>query len=1169
MSAAVMSARTQADEAQRRAADPAASVWVAASAGTGKTKVLTDRVLSLMLHGTAPARILCLTFTKAAAAEMANRLAQRLGRWATMAEDDLTIELTGLLGDPPEDSHLVRARQLFARVLDAPGGMKIQTIHAFCQSLLGRFPLEADIAPHFQVLDDRSAQEMLGHAREEVLAVARDDADDDSPSAPLAAALAEVTVYAQEQSFTELMAELIKERARLKRLLGRHGGIEGVTAAVFRVLGVAEDETLERVLAEACADQAVDLMGLRLAAEAMADGNKTDRDHGARIAAWLAEPGERAAGFQGYLGAFFTDKGEGDPFKTLVHKDSLAAAPGIDAVLAGEAMRLGAVRAKLRSITVARATAALLRLGDAILQAYERHKRARALLDYDDLILNARDLLQRPGVAAWVLFKLDGGLDHVLIDEAQDTNPEQWQVIDALTAEFFAGEGAREGPRTVFAVGDAKQSIFSFQRADPMAFAAMRAHFAERARTAGQDWQTIDLGVSFRSGAAVLKAVDAVFGQDPARDGVLFEEAALGHQPVRIGQAGVVELWPPAAPAEDDGTRPWKPPLERRGAAPARARLARLIAHRIWRWTTAKQGAADPDSLLESKNRRLRPGDILVLVRRRNEFVEELVRELKRLDVPVAGVDRMVLREQLAVMDLVALGRVLLLPGDDLMLAVVLKGPLVGLTEEQLFTLAHKRSGSLWNSLAAQAARDPAFRAAREHLTALLARADFVPPYELYAEILNRDWGGGRGRERLLARLGPDAGDPIEEFLSLALAYEREHVPSLEGFLHWLEAGAQEVKRDMEHGHDAVRVITVHGAKGLQAPVVILPDTMQVPRARNGLFWLERDGGLALWPLRKTYDGDAALQARAADRAAQLREYRRLLYVAMSRAEDRLYVCGWNMKTAAPADCWYKLVERALAGVAEARHFDFTAGVEGGWAGPGWRLHVAQSAEPDSVRETAPRGPSKARRPAWAREAPAPEPAPPRPLAPSRPSEDEPAVRSPRGPDEGGRFRRGRLIHRLLQSLPDLPPARRKDAAARFLARPVHGLSQDERREIQEVTLAVLEHPGFTELFAAGSRAEAPVVGLIEAKAGAEVVSGQVDRLVAGDERILVVDYKTNRPAPETEAEVPAIYLRQMAAYRAVLAGVYPNRRIDCALLWTDGPRLMQLSDATLARHAP
>ena len=1147
--------------AQRRAAKPGTSVWVAASAGTGKTKVLTDRVLSLMLHGTPPERILCLTFTKAAAAEMANRLAQRLAKWTALEDAALVAELEGLIGAAPDPDMVTAARQLFARVLDAPGGIKIQTIHAFCQALLGRFPLEARVPPNFQVLDERSAEEMLLSARLEVMAAAHAPGGE-----ALAEAIAVITAHAQEQSFLELMAELIGARARLSRLLQERGGLEGVVAALYRVLGVEPKKTAAVVLAEATVDEAFDLMGLTLAAEALAGGSETDQERGAVIAAWLAaEPAERAQGLQYYLAAFFTDGGEGEQRKRLITQAALAREPAAADILEGEARRLAQVRGKLRNLAVAGASAALLRLGAAVLAAYGRHKRARGMLDYDDLILETRDLLRRPEVAGWVLFKLDGGLDHILIDEAQDTNPEQWDVIEALTAEFFAGEGAREGPRTVFAVGDAKQSIYSFQRADPDKFEEMRAHFAARTSAARLGWDRVDLDVSFRSTAAVLQAVDQVFASPEAQDGVLFGEARLSHDPVRVGQAGLVELWPAARPLEAEDPAEWEPPGARSGTAPARARLAELIARKIWRWARDPAGAADPGAWLESRNRRLRPGDFLVLVRRRNEFVDELVRWLKQLDVPVAGVDRMVLTEQLAVMDLIALGRVLLLPEDDLTLATVLKGPLIGLDEEQLFTLAHGREGTLWQALRRRAGEDPTFRTAAKTLAALQARADYLRPHELYAELL----GAGRGRDKLLARLGPEAADPIEEFLSLALAFEREQVPSLECFLHWVQAGAQTVKRDMEHGGDAVRVMTVHGAKGLQAPVVFLPDTLQVPQAPRGLLWLEQDGGLPIWPIRRAYDGAPAEAARRAARLVQEREYRRLLYVAMTRAEDRLYICGWENRTKAPAGCWYRMADSALPEVAQEVRFDFAGELEAAWAGSGLRLATVQAAAPEAGPEARPEPAAPQPLALWAKEPPPPEPAPPRPLAPSRPTAEEPSVSSPLGPDSGARFRRGLIIHRLLQSLPDLPPAERAGAGARFLALPLHELGEAERAEILSETLAVLEHPDFAALFGPESRAEVPIAGVLEGARGAEVVSGQIDRLVVTGAAVQVVDYKTNRPAPQREDLVPPLYLRQMATYRAVLQGVYPGRRIESFLLWTEAPRIMQLSDEALAGHAP
>ncbi|MBM3734036.1 MAG: double-strand break repair helicase AddA, partial [Acidimicrobiia bacterium] len=902
---------------QRRAADPAASVWVAASAGTGKTQVLTERILALLLEGMAPERILALTFTKAAAAEMSKRIAERLGPWATAADADLAKELASLLGRPADAAEKNRARGLFARVLDAPGGMPIQTIHAFGQSLLRRFPLEAGIAPHFALMDERDAEEMIAEAREETLARAEAD------GGALGAGLAEVTRHVNEEDFADLMTELARARARLGRMFDRFGrapeSLARTIAALRRALGLGDGETPDSVVADACADRAFDALGLKFAADGLrASTKKTDRERGEGITRWLAaDRAARIETFDTYANLFLTFSDDGPKVrKRLVTKDVAAKNTGIDVILDGEAARLLAAEFRRRAVALAAATAALLVLARALLDSYAARKRARALLDYDDLIHAAEKMLATEGNASWVLYKLDGGIDHILIDEAQDTNPDQWRVIAALAAEFFVGRGRHEAlrlaPRTVFAVGDIKQSIFGFQGADPGAFLEMREAFAARTGAARRPFRRVELTVSFRSVAAVLEAVDAVFANPAASSGVNLDGAPIRHKAFRAGSGGLVELWPPVEPKPSDDLPAWKPPVERtRGDSPE-TRLARLVAGRIARMVRERE-------MLPARGRPIRPGDVMVLVRRRTAFVDALVRALKELHIAVAGVDRLVLTEHLAVMDLVALGRFALLPEDDLTLACLLKSPLVGLSEDDLFRLAHRREGNLWRALNARAGENPAFARARDELAGYLARADFVPPFEFYADALGR----GHGREKLLARLGPDADDPLTVFLDLALAFERAHPPSLEGFLHWLERGAVEVKRDLEHGPaDAVRVITVHGAKGLQAPVVFLPDTLQVPGRGPKFFWPRAADGnesspeLLLWPPRRAFAEEVAETERARAAALDGDEFRRLLYVAMTRAEDRLYICGWRGHKAPPEGNWYDLVREGLRSVA-------------------------------------------------------------------------------------------------------------------------------------------------------------------------------------------------------------------------------------------------------------
>lgn len=1130
---------------QRRAARADASVWVGASAGTGKTKVLTDRVLTLLLAGTAPDKILCLTFTKAAAAEMATRLANRLALWTTLPDDELAAQITKLLGSDPAPDQVRLARRLFARVLDVPGGMKIQSIHSFCQALLRRFPLESGVAPHFEVMDDRDAAEAMAEAQDFVLSQARAGADWE-----LAEALAALTRLVHEVKFPDLLAELSTQRGRIRRMLEAHGGLAGAVQAVCALLGVEPGERPVDVMTRACADDAFDAAGLRLCVTAMQGGSAKDCEKADGLAAFLAAAGDaRVAQWQAWCGVFLTAKGE--VRKTLATKAVYKANPAAEEILAAEAERLCRVAARIRACTVASATAALLRIASAVLGRYEGWKRSRARMDYDDLIQTARRLLEDEGRAAWVLYKLDAGLDHLLIDEAQDTNPDQWAVARAITREFFAGTGARDDvTRTVFAVGDRKQSIYSFQGADPAAFERMRGLFAADVPAAGATWDEVPLEYSFRSTPAVLAAVDAVFTTAAAQDGVVLPGENVRHIPFRAGQPGLVEVWPPVRPADLAEPDAWKPPIERISGDSAQTRLARLVARRIA--AMVKGG-----EMLESAARPVRPGDIMVLVRRRGPFVEDLVRALKELNVEVAGVDRMVLTEQMAVMDLMALGRFLLLPEDDLTLACVLKGPLIGLTEEELFDLARGRRGRLWRALSERQGRDDAFGRAYAALSDLLRRADFLRPHELYAHILS---GPLEGRRRLLGRLGWEAEDPIDEFLSMTLAYERTHAPSLQGFLHWFETGATEIKRDLESGdRDAVRVMTVHGSKGLQAPVVFLPDCMQVPTTGPTLLWHgDGEDKLLLWPPGADATEEVCQGLKDAAKAAREREYRRLLYVAMTRAEDRLVVCGWETRRGRPVGCWYDLIRDALQPLAQEVEDPFLA-AEGETAGTTiLRLASEGRAAPDRVREARAEAGEREPLPDWMRAEPGAEPRPPRPLAPSAPTVEDPPVRSPVGRDAQGervRFQRGRLIHRLLQSLPDLPEAARAAAAARYLSRPAWGLAPDEQAAIAAETLAVLDEPGFAALFGPGSRAEVPIVGLV----GRHVVSGQVDRLVVTDAAVLVVDYKTNRPPPLRVEDVGDGYLYQMAAYRGALKDLYPARPVRCALLWTDGPRLMEL----------
>lgn len=1128
----------EASQRQRRAADPKASVWVGASAGTGKTKVLSDRVLALLLSGAAPERLLCLTFTKAAAAEMANRVMRRLSLWATEPESEVVREIAELTGAAPDGPMLRQARRLFARVLDAPGGLRIQTLHAFAQSLLRRFPLEAGIAPHFSLIDDKDAQQLLTASRDRMLLAAASD-----PAGALAQALAVVTAHAAESTVSDLLAGLVFERGRLRRLLDRYGDLAGFDKALRRRLGLREQDTPESILAAACMQDLERERSLRKAAAALAQGSDTDAERGRNLSDWLAaKPSARQSGWDDYCEAFLTKAGQ--VRKTLITKAAQNKAPDALDILASEALRVQAVLAHIRAAQVAQCSLALMRLGDDLLSGYERLKAAHAQMDYDDLILATRRLLESADGAAWVLYKLDGGLDHVLIDEAQDTNPDQWAIIGALTAEFFAGESAREDSRTVFAVGDVKQSIYSFQRADPRAFEAMRAHLAESVPAAGRQWDEVGLAISFRSVQAVLDAVDAVFLHDGR--GVADSASYERHIAARQGHGGMVEVWPPLELRPMDAPVAWKPPVERLRADPVSTRMARLLAKRIALMIGREE--------LPSRGRAIRAGDIMVLVRKRGGFVEDLVRELKSLRVPVAGVDRMELPEQMAVMDLMAAATFVLLPEDDLNLAALLKSPLLGFSEDDLFELAHGRKASLWAALRARGG-EPAFAFAYRELAYWLSRADFAPPYEFFAEIL----GPRGGRKRLLARLGLEAEDPIDEFLSQALAYERAHPPVLQGFLQSLSGDGFEIKRDLEQARfDSVRVMTVHGAKGLQAPVVFLPDSLQAPAPRANLYWVDEDtpSPILLWPPKKEYFDPVCETAHDALMARQEDEYRRLLYVAMTRAEDRLIVCGWSNAKTPSWTPWYDLARAALEPLAEKVEDSFLAQEKETEGNQILRLMGAQTA-PITKAPAALVEDVNLPLPPFATTSAPTETIPSRPLQPSRPDGEEPAAFSPLGED-GKRFQRGIWIHRLLQFLPDMDPARQGEAGLRLLRRLAPALTDLQRKDLLEEVQDVLRHSDYAPIFGPGSRPEVAITGVVDGRA----VSGQIDRLVVSPDSVWIIDFKSNRPPPEKPADIPEIYRSQMQAYMRLLQPVYPGRNMRAALLWTAIPRIMWLDES-------
>ncbi|WP_370517905.1 double-strand break repair helicase AddA [Saccharibacter sp. 17.LH.SD] len=1180
-----------ADDAQRLASDPCASVFVSASAGSGKTKLLIDRLLRLMLpiegvddegrptlvKGSDPARILCLTYTKAAAAEMANRLQNRLGQWVSLADEKLGEELRAL-NVPDTAATRAQARGLFLRVLDLPGGLRVETIHAFCQSLLRRFPLEAVLDPHFSLMEETDSLLALRQALEQELGENGDHA----------------TTLASISSFDDVVQRITgfnEKIGRLQSLLALwKQSPQHVLAAYKHLLKTGNDDTatLER---EICSPPKEEFLREGLQA-AWPDMSESGRRSGQVLLDCLAQPKDERR--DEVFRTIFLKVSDGRPRKmnSMVGKKAQSLVPELLEALEQEAQRQWELEEQRRAQKLLVVNYALLGLAAPVLSRFYDEKKRRGVVDYNDLIARTRDLLRDPGVA-WVMYKLDGGIDHLLLDEVQDTSALQWEIAGALTSDFFSGEGRHQlgqRPRTVFAVGDFKQSIYSFQGAEPEQFHAWRREFARRVNAAGLLWREPELNVSFRSVSPVLQLVDCVFKSDIAAHGLreVGRRSLTAHISARPGEGGRVEIWPlvPSKEHENEQTQdgsvisPWRAPQRNEDQRSAPQRLAEALAE----WIAGKIGIP-----LQKGQLPLRAGDVLILVPKRSAFLRALIRALKLRRIPVVSFIRSGLTEQVAVRDLMTLCAVLLLPQDDLSLASFLTSPLGGISDDSLMdlvTLNGKKAllgadgKSLWSVLRERYSEREEWTQAWEHLSALYRRVDYDTPYTILVQAL----GPQGGRARLLARLGPEAAEPVDELLSAALTYESQHPPSLQGFLHWLEASQTTTRREPESDIDAVRIMTVHGSKGLQARLVILPDTTSAMDRDRDVLWRRQDGGedLPLWVPHKNdmrttqtdlFTGEAAEQRRA--------ERNRLLYVALTRASDSLVVCGWEPSGRGDiADTsWYQQCWDGFS-----RLDNITAEPLGlGW--PGDRLifeapvERRQNLSSLGIDVTPP-----ITLPSWLGSAPewqvAPAPreeALARPLTPSRPEGAEfgplPVAKSPLDilhqkvrddallKDEGRQkaMQRGRLVHRLLQLLPGIPEREREDKARSWLARPAWKLLPRDVDTLCRQIMGVLAEPRLSPLFGPSSWSEQAISGTLMQGTLGRVVLGKVDRFCLQAESVWLCDYKTGRRPPREASQTPSAYLRQMAAYRAVMQQVYPEREIRCFLVWTEGPEVSEL----------
>ena len=1166
-----------------RATDPEATVWVSANAGSGKTYVLSRRVIRLLLEGAKPSELLCLTFTRVAASEMANKVFEILGEWALLDEDALKQAISDLTGKPVSSKQISRARHLFATALDTPGGLRIQTIHAFCELLLHQFPLEANIPGHFDLMDETDQILLLDEARRHVILAslgAGDLRDDDTEKRQLLSeALAALQAHVSDKVIDETITQLIHQRTRFFGWLEAGGGdARSAFRDVWQEFDLSPQHTVDGLYREFVRHTALDDAGLTALKSALAASTgKTAASILDRLAQLQGSPDPMAA-HTIRCGIFL--KKDGEPQKWLV-SEKFTVDNGLESILRSEQEILTGQIDRLKCLDVLKSSEALFTVVEAILIEYGNLKQRSGLLDFEDLIVKAVNLLGRSEIAGWIQYKLDAGIRHVLVDEAQDTSPQQWQIIKAITDEFYAGQGSEwhggRGVRTLFVVGDEKQSIYSFQGADPEEFDQQYRRIMDKAEGSGMAQDKVPLTVSFRSTEEVLSAVDQVFSLPENSKGLFTSEPLQPHSANRQKDRGEVIIWPmeikPVAQKRED----WLAPLDSMEEQDAEVRLANKIAATIRGWI-------DNREVLPGRDTPIRYGDILILVRKRDRFVSAMIRALKEKELVSAGADRLKLTEHIAVEDMIALGRFAASPLDDLSLAGLLKSPLFGFSETELFDLAHGRADkTLFETIAEQALAsrtladqadggDDRILHIHETLLSIIADAQRLPVYEFYARLFAQN----ELRKKYLHRLGNEVDEILDGFFQAALNYDNRSGLGLLGFAEWLAASAPELKREVDMESNEIRVITAHSSKGLEAPIVFLVDpgskaftTSHAPK----VVYLDHSKGhgltYPLWQARtatRIQKADGVFQ-KIAEKAED--EYRRLLYVGMTRAADRLVVCGYKAEKT-NHDHWHSMVLKGLA--AEPADPKRNGRLEPSFDPGGepverhWLIDNPARREKQLIQEKVARGTAREALPEWIGKAKR-ELTVQRPLSPSGVLSmlDITVAEEPSGlASNSDALLKGNLTHELLQALPSMATDQRPDFAERWIERSGSALDGPTRASIRNSVLAVLANPDLKPLFGSHSRAEVEITGSLVLGGTERKVRGKIDRIAISENLILLADYKTNQRVPLEPALVPDTYLAQMSLYRDLMRIVYPGKQVCPMIVWTQDASVMTLPDALL-----
>ncbi len=816
---------------QIRASNPTSNVWVTANAGSGKTKVLTDRILRLCLAGTDIQKILCITFTKTGAAEMQEKLLKTAQKWSESSDAELEIVLDELTGSKPSQQTVLKAKQIFDELLENQAKMNILTIHSFCQSILKRFPMEADIQPFFSVIDELASIKLKKEAWQNVLN--KDDSE-------LQEALSEIITYYNSDSELD---KLIKEILQLSDI-SESFDIESSNNEAFKLVE----------------EGFCDYEGLMSLANILSNGEA--------IKNFIND--EELA--DEYLKIFLTEKYEFR--KKVLNKKELDNNPWAEDVIISEQMRLLKILENERRGKTLKLREAIFTLSEFINGEYSFLKQKAAFLDYNDLIEKTSYLFNKPDIKPWIMYKLDYTIEHVMVDEAQDTSLNQWQIIRALIDDFFTGDTNNEIERTLFVVGDEKQSIFSFQGADPLLFADTNIYFENQISNAGRVIEKVPMQMNFRSSQAVLDFVDKIFEDEERRGAVSKLADGIAHKAFNDIE-GKVELLPFISyKAERDNT-PWKLPITNEDRDSSyKEQLALQVSNKI--------------KILLSEGGE--PSEIMILLRRRDgKFIKELTANLEDAGIPVSGNDRLSIFDNIAVKDLLCLLKVISCKADKLEVATLLKSPIFNYSE-------HKVRDVILSG-------ENIYEAIENELEPFVTKALELNVYEFLNFVLYEN----EQLKNFISRLGEEVIEPINEFLNFCENYASSEINSIDQFLNFISQAKIDIKKEVKSDVNQVQIMTVHASKGLESKVVIIPDIVVSGSSYKDKLIQGEQGNF--YPVISLFGKCASYieELKDAYKQRDADEDMRLLYVALTRAKQQLIVCGATYYNNMKEGGWYNV----------------------------------------------------------------------------------------------------------------------------------------------------------------------------------------------------------------------------------------------------------------------